>query len=394
MKLFNLLLLFLTAFLIYFIVGTHGTGKLGYDLDYFNPLARSFLAGRLDIPNPIETHDLSRFNNKWYPYWGPIPALLLIPPQIIMGRYVPAGYLSILFGSLNVVVVWLIIERTGREYFKNQLSLSFRALILIFFALGTSHLYISGRSGVWFVSQTVSMFPYLLAFYILLKKSPNLKDYFIASTLIGLNFLGRSSLILLAVFVFLKIIDSRKDQFRKAILSILPLTFLAGIYMVYNYLRFGSPFDSGVNYMDIWPFDAAKLMPFGTLSWKYIPRNVWLVFLELPKVIITSAIPSLKFNFEGMSIFFVSPLYLAALLSLLNRNRLVIFLWLSSIALMVPTLLLFSPGLYQFGIRYSLDFSILFLVLIIFGLKGKVTPFMVAATIMAVILNLYSTFII
>ena len=387
MKLLNLLLLFLSIFLAYFLIGTHGTGKFGHDLDYYNPLAKSFLAGRLDIPNPIETHDLSNFNGKWYTYWGPIPALLLIPFQLVMGRYIPAAYLSLFFGSLNVVVVWLILKRVSEEYFNNKLSIIFRTLLLLFFAFGTSHVYISGRSGVWFVSQTVSMFPYLLAFYILIKKKLNLTDYFLSAGLIGLNFLNRSSLILLAVFLFLRVVESRKDLIRKLFVAALPLVFFAGLYMVYNYLRFGSPLDSGVNYQNIAPFDPIKLMPYGTFSWRYIPRNLWLMFLELPKIY------PVKFNYEGMSIFFVSPLYLAALLSFVNRKRLIISLWLGAIALMVPIVLLFSPGLFQFGIRYSLDFSILLIILAIFGLKGKVNAFMVLATIMAVALNIYSTFV-
>lgn len=387
----KLLLLFFVVFAVYWVIGTHGTGKLGYDLDFYNPLARSFLAGRLDIPNPIENHDLSFFNGKWYPYWGPLPALLLIPFQIVMGRYIPAGYLSLFFGSLNVVTVWLIISRVGEEYFANKLTLFFRALLLIFFALGTSHVYVSGRSGVWYVSQVVSLLPFLLAFYILIKKQLSLKDYFFASLLIGLNFLNRSSLVLLAVFLFLRLFDSQKDLFKKAITACLPLVFFAGIYLVYNYLRFGSPFDSGVNYQNIYPFDPAKVMPYGTFSWKYIPRNFWLMFLELPKVVINNGAPSLKLNFEGMSIFFVSPLYLAAFLSLVKNNRLVRSLWLGAVVLMIPIVFLFSPGLYQFGIRYSLDFSILLIALIIFGLKGKINLFMLAATAVAVILNIYST---
>lgn len=394
MKLTHLFLLFVTVFLIYFVIGTHGTGKLGYDLDYYNPLARSFLAGRLDIPNPIETHDLSYFQGKWYPYWGPIPALLLMPFQIALGRYIPAGYLSLFFGSLNVVIVWLILNRVSVEYFKNQLKTVFKVLLLIFFALGTTHVYISGRSGVWFVSETTAMTSYLFAFYILIKKQLSLRDYFFASGLIGLNFLNRSSLVMLATFLFLRVIEDKKDFIKKLVVAGLPLAFFALTYMVYNYFRFGSPLDSGVNYMNIAPFDPAKVMPFGTFSWRYIPRNLWLMFAQLPSIAVSNGVPSIKWNFEGMSIFFVSPLYLAALLSLLRPSRLIWSLWLGAAALMVPIIFLFSPGLFQFGIRYSLDFSILLIVLAIFGLKGKANPLMIVAIIMAVILNVYATTII
>lgn len=390
MKRFKLLLIFLLVAAVYYLLATKGTGKFFHDLDYFNPLAKSFLAGRLDIPNPIENHDLSNFDGKWYPYWGPLPALLLIPFQLLMGRFIPVDYLAIVFGSLGVVLVYLIIKRIGTEYFAGRISERFILLLTIFFAFGTSQVYVATRSGVWFVSQVVSMVPTLAAFYILLKKKLSVRDYFWASLLIATNFIDRFSLVFLAVLLGLRLLDDWK--FRKILAAVVPMIIFFLIFCWYNFARFGNIFDTGYLYHNN-GLDPQKFLPYGLMSWQYIPRNLWLIFLEIPKLTLDKMRPVLQFNLEGISIFAVSPVYLAALLTLGKLKKVTIYLWVTFLFLLLPLLFLFSPGLVQFGIRYSLDFSMILLVLAIFGLEGRGNVLVVLATAVAILANIYSIFI-
>lgn len=407
MKRFRLLIIFLLAAAVYYLLATKGTGKFFHDLDYFSPLAKSFLMGRLDIPGSIENHDLSLFNGKWYPYWGPLPALLLIPFQLVMGRYIPVDYLAIVFGSLGVVLMYLIIQRLSQEYFTSRISTRLILLLTAFFAFGTSQIYVSTRSGVWFVSQVVSMVPTFLAFYILIKKKLLVKDYFGAAFFIATNLISRFSLVMLAVLLFLRLFDDwkfKKDSptllKKKLVASTVSLLVFAVIFAWYNMVRFGTPWDTGYLYHNN-GLDPAKYLPFGLMSWQYIPRNLWLIFLELPKLTLEKMRPVLDFNMEGISIFAVSPVYLAALLTFGKnlfrfsefRNRLIVYLWTTLVFLLFPLLLLFSPGLVQFGIRYSLDFSMILIALVIFGLEGKGNPLVVFATVVAVIANIYSVMV-
>lgn len=392
MRSFKIIIIFCVCAVIYYLLATKGTGKFSHDLDYFNPLAKSFLSGRLNIPNPIENHDLSFFKGKWYPYWGPLPAVLLIPAQLLMGRFVPIDYLAIISGSMCVVLMYLIIKRISKEFFHGSLSLKFIFLLIIFFAFGTSLVYVSTRSGVWYVSQVVSMVPTLAAFYILIKRKLGLTDFFWASFFISTNFIDRFSLISLGVLLIFRLLEG--FNLKKLIASAVPFSFFLVIFLFYNYLRFGSVFDTGYLYHNH-GLDPLKFMPFGILSWQYIPRNLWLIFLEIPKLTLSNLHPVLNFNMEGISIFAVSPVYLAALLTLRRKiqNKLVIYLWITFLFLLFPLLLLFSPGLVQFGIRYSLDFSMILIVLAIFGLEGKDNFLMFLATIIAVVANIYSLII-
>ncbi len=397
------ILIFFTIFTIQYLLATNGSFHFEHDVDYFNPLARSFIQGRLDIPNPIEVHDLSLFKGKWYPYWGPIPAILLIPWQLVLGRYVPANYLSIFFGSLNVVIVWLILRRINREFFPDKNCKLLNAVLVIFFALGTSHVYVATKSGVWYVSQIVSLTPILIAFWILLKRKLSLADYFLASTLISSSLLNRLSLILYFALIIFRIVEnyffdqSKKLVIKRLMVCLIPYLVFFLIFGLYNYMRFGSFLGNGVAYHN--HGQSLKVVPYGLFSYKYILRNLELIFLEIPKLQTVNGQESISFNREGLSIFFVSPVYLFAFLSLKSlkqikqrETRWIIYFWITTLLLLVPIVLIFSPGLYQFGIRYSLDFSIILIALTYIGLRGKVNLLLFSFLAMSVILNVASKY--
>src|SRR5262245_46041565 len=53
---------------------------------YFNYLADAFVHGQLYLRLlPISTHDLSFFNEKYYLYWPPMPAVVLMPFVALFG---------------------------------------------------------------------------------------------------------------------------------------------------------------------------------------------------------------------------------------------------------------------------------------------------------------------
>lgn len=79
------LVVFLVSLLVYYWVGTDGGLGPRPDLDHFNPLAQSFRQGRLDIHGAADQYDLSFYQGRYYPYWGPLPALILVPLQVLLG---------------------------------------------------------------------------------------------------------------------------------------------------------------------------------------------------------------------------------------------------------------------------------------------------------------------
>ncbi len=392
----------------YYLLATRGTTQIPHDLDYFNPLARSFLQGKTDLPSPVVTYDLSSFGGKWYPYWGPLPALLLIPAQLLLRRFIPTLYLSLFCLGASAIVVWELLGRLPAIFNIEPLSRLTKVMFFSLLYFGTSLVFVGTHSGVWYVSQAVSFLPQVIALSILLKNRLTPRDYLLASLCISLEFLGRHTTILTGSLLVLRLAD---DWFfnhesllvlkRKILFALVPFLCFLGLFCLYNLARFGSPLETGFRFQDQSRWDLITRAPFGLLSWHYIPRNLWLIFFELPRVTLGPAGIKLIFNHEAMSIFFVTPFLLTIFLTLRKEKerwaklpyRLVVYLWASFVLLLIPSLLLFSPGLYQFGLRYSVDFILILLILGIVGLRGKLSFLAVLSIIAAVAINLYSLFI-
>lgn len=404
-----LVFIFVFIFVSYYLLATKGSFKIPYDVDYFSPLAKSFMQGRLDIPNPIIKTDLSFFQGKWYLYWGFLPAVFLIPGQLLLGRYFPPAYLSFLFAGINITVVYLIVQRLKLLYIGRNLKAINILIFLAFFAFGTSHLYIATRSGVWDVAQTVTFLPSAIATYILLKKTLSPRDYFFASALISASLVGRYNLVLYLVFLSLRIFDDTffKRQTiaiirKKFSASVIPVLFFFGLFAVYNFARFGNPLDFGFTYTVFDNFDFSTVAPHGFYSLYYIPRNLFYMFAEIPKFsYLRTGQVVFDWNHFGMSIFIVSPVFLAALLTI-NRhllniknfvNRLKIYLWVQVIVQVGVLIPFYWLGPLQVGIRYATDFGLLLLILAIFGLEGKINSLVILALMIAMSLNIFYLFV-
>ena len=67
---------------------------------------------------------------------------------------------------------------------------------------------------------------------------------------------------------------SSKLIVKNLLVSLLPLGFVCLVFLVYNYLRFGNPLDTGYSYQDFSYFDFKKASPFGTFSIYYVINNL------------------------------------------------------------------------------------------------------------------------
>src|SRR5438132_1486346 len=88
---------------------------------------------------------------------GPLPAILLIPFQLILGRFIPSFYLSVFFASINTVIVYALLHRVRKEFIPKLTSFSIYLLTALF-AFGTTQFYVGTLGSVWHVDQMVSSF--------------------------------------------------------------------------------------------------------------------------------------------------------------------------------------------------------------------------------------------
>lgn len=391
------------CFFVYFGVSTNGTFRPAWALDYFNPMASSLIHGRLDLPSPPETHDLVYFRGKWFAPWGLLPAVFLIPIQLMKGRYVPPLYLSLLFGSLNVALFYALLERVKKDFFP---SMRTGELLVVtgLFAFGTANFYLSMLGSVWHVDQVVSACFGTLGLYLIFRKQRNALLYILSSFAFALTLLGRATIILtIFVPVTLFILEhiSRISQVtfrragelvRKAVWYFgIPSLLFTVLFFAYNYARFGNIFEYGYTYI----VESDNLRHVretqGIMSLANLRNNLWYFVLEIPKLTFINK-PQLQFNLVGNSIFFITPPFLAAFLAVpwyrskkrWRTNPYVLALWVGALITIAPSLLLYSTGWMQFGYRYSLDITPMLLLLSVFGLKGKLNVLYIAGTVFAV----------
>lgn len=379
-KKFIILIIFFVSVIIYFAFATRFTFRPIWELDYFNPFAESLLNLRLDIPNPGSTYDLLQYEGKWYARWGPLSALFLIPFQIIKGRYVPIVYISVFFASMTVSFFYLLLLRIKKDFFP-KMSLFDILCFLTLFAFGTSQFYVGTLSSVWHVDQIISSFFGILGIYIIFKKRPSNKDYFLSTFFISLTLLGRVTVAgLIAVPIFLYFFYEKLYSLKKLFFLLgLPITTFVLILFMFNYARFGNIFNYGYEYIHEAPVLEQVRKQNGVISLKNVPENAWYMFLEIPKLSIYPNF-NLDINLKGNSIFFLTPAFFTIFLIkpfirkgvkiLINPH--VIGSIIAIIVTLSSILSYYSTGWMQFGYRYSLDFLVPLLILCVFGMKGKV----------------------
>lgn len=396
--------IFFTIFFLYFGIATDFTFKPKWALDYINPLAQSFLQFRADLPNPQSTYDLAYFNGKWYAPWGFLPALFLMPIQLVMGRFVPILYITLFFASFDSVLVYLLLSRLKREFFP-RLSYMAIASLLMLYAFGTTHVYIGTLGSVWHVVQMVSNFFGTAGIYFIFKKNRTLKDYFLSSCFISISLLGRTTIVFLIcipIILYLKEYYPIKKKDVNEIFSLfgkmicifgVPLIITSSAFFFYNFIRFNNPLEYGYSFINEAPYLADLRRTYGAFSIRNIPRNLWYMIAETPPITLINK-PTITFNLKGNSIFFLTPVFLTIFLaSWIQKKRhaiswdpYIISLWIAILATTIPSLMHYSSGWMQFGYRYALDITLPLLILSLFGIKGKLNILYIAGIFFSIVM--------
>lgn len=358
----------ITVFTVYFGTATQWTFRPPWTIDYVNPMAQALREGRLDISNPAMTYDLAFYNGRWYMTWGALAAIVHVPLQLVAGgRYVPALYTSLLFGSLTVGVVWQMLRQIRKDWFPREPAWQ-NVAFAFFYAFGTMQFYLSTVGSIWQVNQVVSMFFGALGVAVIFRKKRSI-DHCITSFLcFGIALFGRPTVALLGIIPAVLFLDT---IWRRPLI-VLPFFLAIVVLLVYNTARFGSPFETGHRFLTEAPELAAKREQYGMLSLQYVPTNAWHMIAAPPKIRWEKG---LRFDIDlmGNSIFLLSPLLLFAFgtLPLIRKQPVIAAVWMGIVVTGAASLLYYNTGWMQFGYRYALDFSFLLIILAFFWFNGR-----------------------
>lgn len=384
--------IFFVSFILYFGTSTKFSFRPKWSLDYFNPMAQAILDGHLDLVHPVDTYDLVQFDSRWYAPWGILPALVLMVPQLVLGRFIPTLYVTLLFACFDIILFYFLLCRIKGEFLK---SLSYKNIIyfLLLFTFGTTHYYVGTLGSVWHVDQMVSNFFGTLGIYLIFKKHRRPVDYVLSVISFGVALTGRATIVLLVLIpATLFVWDYAGTFFRKGIpekilvltkgvlIFVVPIGIFCLWFFYYNHARFNNPFEYGYRYIHESEYLAQLRLTHGIMSFSNIPRNAWFMLFEIPKISYKNGL-TLDINLNGNSIFFLTPPLLAAFLAfpIVKQKRkwridpYISALWVAGVATIIPSLMIYSSGWMQFGYRYSLDITVPLMLLAVFGVRGRIS---------------------
>jgi hypothetical protein len=313
--------------------------------NYHLHLAVSFLAGRLHVANPPSwLTEFAYVDGKPYVYFDPFPAILLLPLAAVRGTQVNIAIVSIVLAAFNVLFMRLALGGLGvGRRAANWCS--------VLFAFGTVHLFAAQYGNTWLLAHLAAVCALTLAWLeVAGPANPLLLGIFsaIAAT-------SRSPA-LLGCPVFLALALRRKPAVGTVVWFLLPLAATALLLGAYNFARFGDWFNNGYLLAN-----QEILRPeYGSFSWRYVAKNLYVYFLRLPEV--RSSPPYLILTDYGISLVATTP----AVLLLLRRGwsetapdaRLLGRLSIAACgAVLLLYLCYFWDGWRQFGCRYTLDFT-------------------------------------
>jgi hypothetical protein len=158
-----------------------------------------------------------------------------------------------------------------------------------------------------------------------------------------------------------------------------------GALLTYNAARFGDPLDFGYLRENVAEELADKLHTYGQFNLHYVPKNFWVMWLAGPRW-------DEEHNFwlpdgEGMSLLLTTPA-----LIYLGRARkftpLALGAWVAFVLLLIPLLLYYNTGWWQFGYRFSLDFMVPVMVLLAMAAGPRVSWAMRFLILAGVVVNL------
>jgi len=276
-----------------------------------------------------------------------MPAVILIPFTLIFGSSFNQAIASILIAAASVSIFYLLATRFTKR-------LWVQILMTILFAFGTNFSFSALIGSAWHFAHIIAVFFLLLA----LLESTGKKRPIIIGFLYSAAFMARLPVFLaFPIFLYLILKDSRRDQIvKKLMLFFVPVVFILGLFGIYNFVRFGSFFQTG--YSLIPGVLQEPWYKYGIFSVHYISRQLQAIFLSMPKFSVH--FPYFLPTSYAMALWLTTPA-LFLLFGVRTKDKYSVVFLLTAILIALPSLMHGTVGFSQFGYRFSLDFIVFLL---------------------------------
>lgn len=342
----TLLLIFLLYAALCAVSGVH---PASYQYRSYLLQAQAWLRGELALDQNYEYLELAVYEGRYYVSFPPVPAIPMVLWTLIFGDDVPGGLFQKIYMAVACLVVLSEIQRAKALKYRESIAWA----IAVCFA--SAMLPVTLVGGVWYEAQILAFL-----FSVCAVAAIRRGRCAVACLCYALSVGCRPFSVLLGpVLLMMYVEDARRVGMglKRGFLRLLP-GLLAGLcvaaaYGVYNYARFGNPFEFGHNYLP--EFTRSE---HGQLSLAYVGQNWKTLFFGAPFTVDGA---SIHINQFGFSMFLSCPLLILnavwflkdACLRRLTPAKCVIMLMEAAnvfLLLMHRTL-----GGHQFGARYALE---------------------------------------
>lgn len=276
--------------------------------NYFDMQADGFLAGQTSLvetpapelaslPDPYDWKartgihliwDASYFNGKYYLYWGPIPALLATLVKAIKPGIVEDQYLLLFFMVCLTIVLARLLVTLRKRYFTVTPAWTL-TLFIMAGGLSTPVFWLVNRPNVYETAIASCQFFLFLGIYAAIRGLNSTAHQgrwlLLAGAAMGASVASRTSIVfsvfLIVAVLLWRVFKTRKGNkgwVRSTCCLLLPLALFAAGLCGYNYVRFGSFFETGMRYQltgDALPEDLSQLF-----ALRYIIPNTYLSLLQ------------------------------------------------------------------------------------------------------------------
>lgn len=344
--------------------------------------AEAFLHGQASIDSEQHLNDLVSVGENRYLVNPPFPSLLLVPLVAVLGiAYAKGFFLALVLTFINLRQIYSIAALLGRS----KSALWFTGA----FFLGTGYWFCFTQSdGMWFLAHTAS-FTFALA---AVKESLGSHRGWLMGLCLGASFLSRQATIHLGVFLFLNLLLRQAPAGRKlrsATGFLAAFGVAALFYLWFNWIRFGSPFDTGYDRLEQPFFLNERQLSHGLFHWIYIPVNAIHMFLNgfHVQLLGEDLLAGWNMNVWGTSLTFASPFVFFAFSSKLPKSTRTAA-WIAIALITLHFLCYHANGWKQINCyRYSLDVMPLLLILCVSAITPANVRLWKALTVYAVSLN-------
>jgi hypothetical protein len=316
-------------------------------------LAKSFLDGHSYFTAvPEGWGDTSYYQGLHYWPLGPLPAIILMPFVAVFGMAVRQGYLLFMFNMLNLFLLYKIARKITRNHV-SSLWLS------IAYAFGTAYLAIALVPWSWFFAQAIATGLLLLALCEFFYE----RRWWLVGLYTALCIATRIDIVISVIFFGFSIMlghEKKSQKIKQLAQFLIPVALIVVSLMAYNFLRFRNIFENGEGVAILYDEQVAANRGYALWSLIHLPANLYYFFFKGPSGVFIPGTkvltyPYLRTDGWGMSIIFTSPIFLWIFKAPHKKTA----VWLSvltSLLMLIFLLGIYTPGYFQYGYRYALDF--------------------------------------